>query len=102
LDKDDNAGRRKKVSFLFPCDFFLELNNKKKLAHPESEPGWEVTAAVTKKVIGAMTIVWHAPPPAPARVPARPWESFFFSRGFCFLFVRSSSVVSSRKEEEKT
>ena len=42
------------------------------LPHPESDPGCEVTAAVTKKVIGAMTTVWHAPPPAPASVPARP------------------------------
>ena len=29
-----------------------------------------VTTAVTRKVLGPMTIVWHTPPPAPAMNPA--------------------------------
>ena len=59
-------------------------SKKTRETHPESEPGFEVTAAVTRKVIGAMTTVWHAPPPAPASVPARPrgGERFGFDSRF--------------------
>jgi len=49
------------------CEFFFfsfppsSLGNvekeEKSCSHPESEPGFEVTAAVTRNVIGAMTTV---------------------------------------------
>ena len=53
----------KKVSFFFSLHHFFSRNSKRRekkttlSPHPESEPGCEVTAAVTRKVIGALTTV---------------------------------------------